>query len=280
MLCASLGEISAQAPLAEKHLETPRSLKITNVSADTTEIQVYGTIGGGGLWDAGGVNAADFKSELSAISTPNIHVRINSGGGDVFEAVAMHTALRNHGATVTCYVDALAASAASFLAMAGERVVMEQGAMMMLHAASTYTYGTRKDHDETSELLGKVSGVIAEFYALRTGETPEEWLARLDSGDTWYTAKEAMEAGLADRVAEDLDAGQVSVRLRKWSDKLPAAVLAELPPAAEPFDAPEETETPETETSEEHEEQPEETSEHGDLQDQISRGLLAAALAG
>lgn len=219
-LYASLGEVVARAPLAAKHEKRPEGLRISALSPEMTEMHVYGEIGGG--WFDGGVNAADFGSELRDISTPNLTVHISSPGGDVFEAVAMHTALRNWRGTVTTVNDALAASAASFLAMAGDKIRTEQGAMWMLHAASTMTYGTKRNHYETGDLLGKVTDNIAEFYALRAGGTTEEWLALLDSGDNWYTAVEALELGITDEIATDAPEAKVNARLRYLVKNTPA----------------------------------------------------------
>ena len=209
---ASLQSTVDALPLAEAHPESPKGLTVSNLSDDTTEMFVYGEIGGSWMW--GGVNAADFRAELSSITTPNLNVRISSVGGDVFEAVAMHTALRNWNGTVTTYNDALAASAASFLAMAGDRIVTEQGAMWMLHAASTFTHGTEKDHVETASLLGKVTNVIAEFYALRAGGETEEWLELLNAGDNWYTAQEALDLGITDQIVTDAQPADVNAKLR------------------------------------------------------------------
>ena len=148
--------------------DAPAGLKVTALSADTSELMIYGAIGGDG-WFSDGVNAADVAASLKAITTPNLFVRINSPGGDVFDGVAIHTQLARHPATVTTFNDGIAASAASFIAMAGDRIVTEQGAMWMLHAASTFTHGTGNDHRESADLLDKVTSVIAEFYALRCG---------------------------------------------------------------------------------------------------------------
>lgn len=211
-LYASLNETVARLPLAEKSREKPKGLRVENVSADLTEMYVYGEIGGG--WFGGGVNAADFSTELRAIGTPHLTVRISSPGGDVFEAVAMHTALRNWQGTVTTVNDALAASAASFLAMAGDSIRTEQGAMWMLHAASTFTHGTGKDHRENADLLDKVTDNIAEFYALRAGGDKDEWLTLLNGGDNWYTAQEALDLGITDSIVTDQPEAKVNARLR------------------------------------------------------------------
>lgn len=225
-LYASLEAMSPGMQLAEAHTQKPKGLRIQNVSADTTELYVYGEIGGGWF---GGINAADFMNELKAVATPNLTVRISSPGGDVFEAVAMHTALKNFAGTVTTVNDAIAASAASFLAMAGDNIRTEQGAMWMLHAASTLTHGTAADHRDSADLLDKVSHVIAEFYALRAGGEISEWLELLNSGDNWYTADEALELGITDEIVSDQAEAKVNARLRYVLAQAPKSLLAHAP---------------------------------------------------
>lgn len=243
------------APAREKE-----AMRIINLSPDTTEVFVYGEIGMPEWWGEGGVTANGFLRELSHITTKNIDVRINSGGGSVFEAIAMHTGLRRHSAFITTYVDALAASAASFLAMAGDKIVTEQGGMWMIHAASVPTFGTAKDHRESADLLDKVTENTAEFYAIRCGGTTEEWLEKLNSGDTWYTADEAFEEGLTDEVVKREAPDAVSDKLRKWSNRLPDDVRNSLPVPAPPSVEPQEPEI--------------------DLRSELARGLLAARLIG
>jgi ATP-dependent protease ClpP protease subunit len=168
---------------------------------DESVIQVYDTIGGG--W-YGGVNAADFVRDVAAIESSRIRVHINSGGGDVFDAVSMHAALVNHPASVTTVVDGLAASAASFLAMAGDRIEIEKPARMMIHDALMVTIGNEAEHLEAASLLSAVSDSIAEMYADRTGrDDTAAWRSRMRS-ETWYSAAQAVDAGLADAVRNDV----------------------------------------------------------------------------
>jgi ATP-dependent protease ClpP protease subunit len=200
-------------------------------SVDTAEIMIYGRIGGS-FWDDG-VTSADMAEQLRDITVPNIHVRINSGGGDVFEGVAIHTQLRRHAATVTTFVDGLAASAASFIAQAGDRVVIARNAMMMIHDGMTGTYGGPKAHRLAMELLDKVSDNIADLYAARAGEDAEYWRNLMtvnDEDGTWYTGQEAVDAGLADEVTDpdEDDASATARNLRKWSNVLPERVRSTL----------------------------------------------------
>lgn len=191
-------------------------LVLNTVSADTSELMIYGTIGGGGWWDEAGVTSFGVSEALKSVNTPNLMVRINSGGGDVFEGVAIHTLLARHPATVTTCIDGLAASAASFIAMAGDVVESARNGMMMLHDGMTFTYGNPKSHRKAADLLDKVSDNIADMYAYRAGGTPEEWRAVMSENDedgTWYTGAEALAAGLVDRLTGD-DEEEVAARVR------------------------------------------------------------------
>lgn len=161
---------------------------------DETDIYVYDAIGG---WF--GMYADDFIRDLKDIGTRKINLRINSPGGSVFEGIAIANALRSHPASVTVYVDALAASIASVIALAGDRLVMMPQSQLMIHDASGACYGNAEDMEYMVGLLNKQSDNIADAYADRAGGTSDEW-RDLMKAETWYSAKEAVAAGLADEV--------------------------------------------------------------------------------
>ncbi|MEU5596825.1 head maturation protease, ClpP-related [Streptomyces sp. NPDC020298] len=164
-----------------------------NVAADEAELFLYDEIGG---W---GTLAEDFIAELDAITAPKLRVRVSSPGGSVFEGVALANALRAHPAEVTVQVDGIAASIASVIAMAADRVVMQPQAMMMVHEASGLCMGNAQDMQDMSALLDKISGNIADAYTEKAGGTRDEW-RQVMKAETWYTAEEAVEAGLADEM--------------------------------------------------------------------------------
>lgn len=227
---------------ALKAVGLPPTVQVKALSTDTTEVMIYGTIGGGGWFDEGGVTAVQMSNILRDITSANIHVRINSGGGDVFEGVAIHTLLARHPATVTTFIDGIAASAASFIAMAGDKVVSARNAMMMIHDGMTGTYGNPKTHRRAADLLDKVSDNIADMYAMRAGGTADEWRALMSVNEedgTWYTGTEAVEAGLVDElVGEDGDE-EVAARVRSaLPGRRLAAVLALHPELAAPAEDP------------------------------------------
>ena len=164
-----------------------------NLASEEPELFLYDEIGG---W---GTLAEDFIAELKAITSPKLRVRVSSPGGSVFEGVGHGHALRAHSADVTVQVDSIAASIASVIAMAGDRVVMQPQAMLMVHDASGLCMGNAKDMADMAALLDKISNNIADAYVAKAGGTRDEW-REVMQGERWYTAEEAVEAGLADEM--------------------------------------------------------------------------------
>lgn len=163
-------------------------------SPDEAEMLIYDEIGG--WW---GATPESVLEELRGITAPNLRVRINSPGGSVFDGVAIANALRLHPANVTVQIDGLAASIASVIAMAGDRIVMTPQSQLMIHDASGMCLGNAADMAEMATLLDLQSDNIADAYAARAGGTREEWRARMQA-ESWYLAEQAVEAGLADEV--------------------------------------------------------------------------------
>ncbi len=148
-----------------------------------------------------GVQADQFVRDLEAIDAPVIHLRINSPGGSLFDAIAMHSALLHHPARVIAYVDSLAASAASVVAMAGDEIVMMPGSQMMIHDASAVHDGNAAEMAKMATFLDRQSGNIADLYRQKAGGQADEW-RELMLAETWMFADEAVAFGLADRVEE------------------------------------------------------------------------------
>jgi ATP-dependent protease ClpP protease subunit len=202
-----VAELSKLVALAERgqqlseagHLTGRGEVRVQAAAAGRTAVRVYGYIGS--VWDEG-ITATSFAKELDSIGDGGIDLHLNSGGGSVFDAVAMHAALLNHPSDVVSYVDGVAASAASFLAMAGDEVVIEKPAKMMIHDASGIVLGNKRDMREMADLLDELDGTIAGIYADRTGKPAGHWAAAM-TRTTWYSSAAAVEAGLADRVAND-----------------------------------------------------------------------------
>lgn len=167
--------------------------ELKNLSSDVVDINIYDEIG---YW---GVTASSFVEDLQGVNASTINLHISSPGGDVFDGLAILNSLRQHKATVNVTVDGLAASAASFIAMAGDSIKIAPNAMMMIHEASGLVVGNSGDMREMADLLDKTSANIADIYARRAGGDPEEWRTAMRA-ETWYTHQEAVTAGLADSV--------------------------------------------------------------------------------
>lgn len=148
-----------------------------------------------------GVSASQFAKDLAGITAPTIHLRVNSPGGDVFAGRAMATALQAHPSKVIAHVDGLAASAASYVALAADEVEIAQGAFVMIHRAWGFTVGNAEDHLTQAALLEKIDAELVADYARQTGNDAEQIKAWLDA-ETWFTADEAVQNGFADRIAE------------------------------------------------------------------------------
>lgn len=159
----------------------------------SAEVYIYDVIDS--WW---GVNAADFVKALQDLDVETINLRVNSPGGSVFDGVAIMNALRRHPANVIATVDGLAASAASFIIQAADEVIMGPGTELMIHEASNICWGNAADMVEMAGHLDRISGTIAGIYAERAGGDVDEWREAMKA-ETWYTAAEAVAAGLADR---------------------------------------------------------------------------------
>jgi len=164
-----------------------------NADDDSATIRIYDEIG------FFGVEADAFSSDLSAITASRITVAINSPGGSVMDGLAIYNSLRVHPAHVTTRVDGIAASAASFIAQAGDERIMVESSQMMIHDASGVFAGSAADFREVADFLERQSANIAELYASRSGQPVQQYVDMM-AAETWMTAAEAVENGLADSV--------------------------------------------------------------------------------
>jgi ATP-dependent Clp endopeptidase proteolytic subunit ClpP len=164
--------------------------------ATGAEVLIYDEIG------AYGVSAKGFLAELGALpDDAPIDLRLNSPGGSVFDAVAIYNALSRHAGTITVWIDGIAASAASYIAMAGDEIVMPENAFLMIHDPSGLVMGTAEDMRSTAEALDKVKGSLIQGYAAKSGKSDDE-IATLMAAETWLDAKDALDIGFIDRIAE------------------------------------------------------------------------------
>lgn len=178
------------------------------------EIYIYGDIVSS-KWDETDVTAVDFKNELNQLGdVSEIDVHINSAGGNVFEGHAIYNMLKMHKAKVNIYVDALAASIASVIAMSGDTIFMHKNSFMMIHNSWIMTLGNSKDLRETADLLDKTDQSSNNAYLDKATNLSEAELKQLLEAETWLTADEALEKGLADEI---LGANEIAASISKDS---------------------------------------------------------------
>jgi ATP-dependent Clp endopeptidase proteolytic subunit ClpP len=166
---------------------------------DRGEIYLYGPVGED--WFGMGVSAKVFADDLKKLGAVNsIDLRINSEGGDVFAGKAMYSLLKDHKAKVVVHIDGLAASAASFIAMAGDEIEIAEGAFVMIHDAYGGARGRAKDLRDYADLLDSVNASIVDTYVDRTkndAATIKKWMDE----ETWMSGKDAVARGFADKLA-------------------------------------------------------------------------------
>lgn len=180
------------------------------------EILMYGPIGEDFWEPENSITAKGVMAQL-AVMTGDVTVRISSGGGDVYAGIDIMNALKNYdGGEVTVIVESLAASAASFVAVGGaDRVLMRASSELMIHRAWTWAEGNADEVAKTLKDLERQDTKLANIYAAKAGGTVEDWLAAM-SDETWYTADEAVAAGLADEViAEKNTAPEPAAKLAR-----------------------------------------------------------------
>lgn len=191
---------------------------IENKKNDSTaDIYIYDEIG---YW---GTEASTFSRQLRDLDVTQINLHLNSPGGSVFDGVAIYNTLASHKARVTVYVDGLAASAASFIAQAGDEVIMLQGSTMMIHDASGASWDNADGMRKTADILDLLSDNIASIYASRAGGKATMW-REIMKEEAWYSPDEAVEAGLADKVSAKAAAPMPSKdntdeELDSWEDR-------------------------------------------------------------
>lgn len=210
-----------------------------DASGDVAQVYVYDVIDG--YW---GASAKALVEALAAAGDKHVDMHINSPGGDVFEARAMVSAVRAHqakGHTVTAYIDGLAASAATYLALSGDTVNIAEGGMFMVHNSWTLAWGNKSELRSTADLLEKIDGTIAADYQRKTGAKAEQVIAWMND-ETWFTAEEAAAAGFVDNVikapdSKDAKANRWNLSAYAKAPKLSAAADGQPAPKDDVSDA-------------------------------------------
>ena len=180
--------------------------RIDNKAGEPAALYIFDEINP--MW---GIGAQEVVDQLKTLDVAQLDVHINSPGGNVFDGIAIMNALRNHRANITVKVDGLAASIASVIAMAGNSIVMSLGSQMMVHNPSGFAMGDAKTMRELADTLDKSRASIASIYADRAGGTVDAWGTAMDA-ETWYTAQEAVDAGLADKIDDSSHAEDIAAK--------------------------------------------------------------------
>lgn len=209
-------------PLARERSGRTDWYRLSNKAGEKAALYIYDEIG---YW---GDTAKGLVDELRNVSGDELDVHLNSPGGDIFDGLAIYQALKNHPAKVTMYIDGLAASIASVIAMAGDHIVMAPKASLMIHDGWTMSVGNAAELRKAADLLDTQSEIIASVYADRSNSDANAWRDAMRE-ETWYTAQEALDAGLVDEVEglkkaadEPFDLG---VFAHAGRDKAPAPAL-------------------------------------------------------
>ncbi len=197
-------------------------------SDDPSVISVLDVIGED-PWSGGGFSARKMAAILRGLAGKPVTVQINSPGGDMFEGLAIYNLLREHKAEVSVRVVGFAASAASIIAMAGDRIEMARGAMMMVHNAWGLVIGNRHDFAAAAQTFAEFDASMASVYAARTGLGEDEVAALMDgkgaADGTWLSAETAIAKGFADAMTDDEEDEPQDGRAAR-AQQPPAEILA------------------------------------------------------
>jgi len=197
---------------------TPKFYALEQTGNNETTVTLYDEIG------AFGAGSKEFLADLGKLSGQHIHLRINSPGGSVVEGTAIYNALRRHEGGLTVHIDAMAASMASVIAMAGSPVFMADNALLMIHNPWTVSMGESKDLRKEADLLDKLKVNLRNAYVRKTGMDAEE-IAKMMDEETWLDAVEAVALGFADAIEEGVAAAATATpeMLRARFDKFAKA---------------------------------------------------------
>lgn len=168
--------------------------------AESLSLKIYDTIGDDG-W-GGGITTNTIEEQLEGANNKPLNIYINSYGGEVFEGFAIYNVLKRYGGYKTVIVDGIAASIASVIAMAGDKICMNTASMMMVHNASGVCFGNAEDMKKVVNALEQMNEVIRDVYKAKTNLSDED-LTNLMDNETFMTAKECVDYGFADEIIED-----------------------------------------------------------------------------
>ena len=173
------------------------------------QLIIYGPLSESSWW-GDEITPKAFRSELDELSGDDIEVHLDSPGGDVFAGVAIYNSLRDYAGKVTVFVDGLAASAASLVAMAGDEVIMRPGAMIMIHEPWSVASGNAEALRKSATVLDEIKQAVVPIYTNKTGLSRTE-IEEMMSDETWLSAKKAVAKNFADRIESEKDASVKNV---------------------------------------------------------------------
>jgi len=177
--------------------------EVKNVSESSADLYLYDVIGED--WNGNG-GAKDWVAKIKALTGKHINLHINSPGGSVFDASAIVMALGTHNGGVTAHIDGLAASAASWVALAADKVLMSDTGRFMMHNASAMSWGDSRVMRKTADLLDSLNATIAEAYKKRAKGKKDEDIRNAMDAETWLSAAEAQAWGFVDEVVTGIKA--------------------------------------------------------------------------
>lgn len=206
-------------------MTTKKYFQIKKKTDKKGEIFIYGDIVSE-EWFANEVTAPGFKQQLDELgNVSEIDVHINSSGGDVFEGHAIYNMLKMHKAKINIYIDSLAASIASVIAMSGDTIFMHKNSFLMIHNSWIMTVGNAKELRDTADLLDKTDEASNQAYLDRALNISEEELKELLDAETWLTASEALEKGFIDEILEPNEiAASISDERYKLFKSVPSSI--------------------------------------------------------
>lgn len=178
-----------------KPLDKPEWFEVKAQAENEAEILIYDVIG----WPF--IPAEDFVNRLTDFGAMDLTIRINSPGGDVFDALAMYNAMRSYKGKITVRIESLAASSASIIALAGREIQAYKNAMMMIHEPWTIAVGNQYDFVDIADLLGKIGGNLLDIYA-DNSNIGKRTIKEMMKDETWFTAREMKEKGLINTIIE------------------------------------------------------------------------------
>ena len=222
-------------------------------SGKTADIYIYDDIGQDSFW-FDSYSVKDMKASLAeAADAENLNIRINSLGGDPYQAIAMHSLLKDSGKNVTCIVDGIAASAASVVAMSGT-LEMRTGSQLMIHNPSMMAYGTADDLERTINQLKATTESAIDIYEAKSGKSRQS-ISKMMTDETWLSAQEAKNEGFADSITETEAVSmsatpEMAARAKKVCKHIPEAALSLVQTMSAPTLEPKQPEAPEVKVSE------------------------------